>query len=250
MKIARTLIVLLLVSAPMLVSGQDAEGGLDRSVAWNDVTTVRLDVTFPGDGYNARWLLNRCECGDLLIESELHLPGDTEKGELLLVGQRAVLERGFRSKELESQMSWDAPALMMQLTAYLLNRAVPAGPSAVTERVMVKVDEPEAAISLDSGNAVGGFPAPWTVKAVAEPHDLTHRRFDLKFDFSVPGQAEMAQMRLKGVGNYERRDFPLQDDMSLDGWHLSWRSENDPASLEPGIETLADLRAAIARNPQ
>ena len=250
MRIAQTMIVLIMAFIPHLANGQDAEGGLDRSVAWNDVTSVRLDVTFPGDGYNARWLLHRCLCGDLLIESELHLPGDTEKGELLLVGQRAVLERGFRSKELESQMSWDAPALMMQLTAYLLHRAVPAGPGAVTERVMVKVDEPEQPISLDSGNAVGGFPAPWTVKAVAEPHDLTHRRFDLKFDFSVPGQAEMAQMRLKGIGNYERKDFPLQDDMSLDGWHLSWRSENDPASFEESIETLADLRAAIASNPQ
>lgn len=250
MKISRALLFMFLVSLPHLAVGQGESAGLDRGVAWNDVTSVRLDVTFPGDGYNARWLLHRCKCGDLLIESELHLPGDTEKGELLLVGQRAVLERGFRSKELESQMSWDAPALMMQLTAYLLHRAIPAGPGAVTERKMVKVDEDEQAISLDSGNAVGGFPAPWSVKAVAEPYDPTHRRFDLKFKFSVPGQTEMADMRLKGIGDYQRKDFPLEDDMSLEGWHLSWRSEDDPASREPGIETLADLREVIAQFPQ
>ena len=139
-------------TAALPTSAQDTlQVPLDPGLAWNDVSAVRLDVEFPGDGYHASWLLHRCECGDLLIESELNLPGDVEKGELLLVGQRAVLERGFRSKELESQMSWDAPALMMQLTAYLLQRALPDGPGSVSENTVVSIREEGEGILLDSG---------------------------------------------------------------------------------------------------
>lgn len=221
-----------------------------RDAAWSDVSAVRLDVEFPGDGYHAKWLLNRCACGDLLVESELNLPGDVEKGELLLVGQRAVLERGFRSPELESQMSWDAPALMMQLTTYLLQRSMPDGPASVTQNTVVSIREENKPITLDSGNAVGGFPAPWEVTAMAEPYQHTHRRFDLQFAFSVPGQQQMAEMRLKGTGDYARREFPLSPDMPLDGWKLSWRNANDPAIAgSEKVESLAELRALIAATP-
>lgn len=235
-------------------SEAQADAGIERGAAWSDASAVRLDVEFPGDGYHASWLLNRCACGDLLIESELNLPGEVEKGELLLVGQRAVLERGFSSEELETASSWDAPALMMQLAAYLLQRSIPEGPGSVTQNTVVSINEDNEAIALDSGNAVGGFPAPWTVTTMAEPYQQTHRRFDLQFSFSVPGQAQMADMRLKGTGDYARRDFPLAPDMSLRDWRLSWRNSDDPAQAgaQAGaeVETLADLRALIAATPQ
>ena len=216
---------------------------------WNEVSSVRLDVEFPGDGYHASWLLHRCDCGDLLVESELNLPGEIEKGELLLVGQRAVLERGFKSKEFESAMSWDAPALMMQLALQLLERTVPDGPSSVNQRTLVSVREEETGIVLDSGNAVGGFPAPWTVNGMAEPLKETQRRFDLRFSFSVPGGVEMQNMRLTGVGDYSKQAFPLPEDMPLDDWKVTWRDSEDPASGEGKFETLADLRNRISARP-
>lgn len=238
--------------APLAAPAQQdsPEPGIAAGMAWSDVSAVRLDVEFPGNGYHAKWLLHRCECGDLLIESELNLPGEVEKGELLLVGQRAVLERGFKSEELETQMSWDAPALMMQLAAFLLQRTMPAGPTAVTQRTVVSIREEREGIVLDSGNAVGGFPAPWAVTAMAEPFQQSHRRFDLQFTFSVPGGPETAEMRLKGVGDYAKQDFPLSGDMPLRDWELSWRNENDAARGEDGAETLAELRALIANTPE
>lgn len=238
------------LATPLTVHAQEAASGIEPDTAWSDVSAVRLDVEFPGNGYHAKWLLHRCECGDLLIESELNLPGEVEKGELLLVGQRAVLERGFRSKELETQMSWDAPALMMQLATYLLERAMPAGPAAVFQRTVVSIREEREGITLDSGNAVGGFPAPWAVTAMVEPHQQTHRRFDLQFTFSVPGEPEMAEMRLKGVGDYAMQDFPLSGDMPLRDWELSWRDESDPARGTAEVQTLAELRALIATTPE
>lgn len=218
-------------------------------VTWRDVTAVRLDVEFPGDGYHAKWLLHRCDCGDLLIESELDIPGDLERGELLLVEQRAVLERGFRAEELQSQMSWDAPALMLQLTGYLLERSFPKGPASVTEKMQVTVGDEIEGIALDSGNAVGGFPAPWSVDASAEPVQGTKRRFDLEFRFAIPNSGETATMKLNGIGDYAERDFPLEEDMPIEGWILTWRNENDPASSARNIRSLADLRAVIASTP-
>jgi hypothetical protein len=211
---------------------------------------VRLDVEFPGNGYHASWLLHRCTCGDLLIESELNLPGEVEKGELLLVGQRAVLERGFKSAELESEMSWDAPALMMQLAVQLLERSLPDGPASVVQRTVVSFEEEREGIVLDSGNAVGGFPAPWAVTTMAEPFQQKYRRFDLKFTFAVPGAVDEAEMRLKGVGDYSERAFPLAGDMPLADWKLNWRNGEDAARAKADVDTLAELRSLIAATPE
>ncbi len=233
------------------VFAQDSEPSvIGPNTAWGDVSAVRLDVEFPGDGYHARWLLHRCDCGDLLVESELSLPGEVEKGELLLVGQRAVLERGFKSEELESQMSWDAPALMMQLAVYLLERSIPGGPSGVVQNTVVSFAEPREGIALDSGNAVGGFPAPWEVTATVAPQGQSHRRFDLQFSFAVPGQDVVAEMRLKGVGDYSKRDFPLEDEMPLRDWKISWRDAADQAAATGDVKSLGELRALIASVPQ
>jgi hypothetical protein len=161
-----------------------------------------------------------------------------------------VLERGFKSKELESEMSWDAPALMMQLAAYLLERSVPEGPASVFQRTVVSIQETSKPIALDSGNAVGGFPAPWAVTTMVEPVQQQHRRFDLQFSFSVPGTEGMQEMRLKGVGDYEKRKFPLPDDMPLDDWKLSWRNPDDPARQQGDVATLEKLRSVIAAKPE
>ncbi|MDX1554581.1 MAG: hypothetical protein R3212_01000 [Xanthomonadales bacterium] len=247
--ILAALLVGLTVSAQAW-SQEGGEASISPDATWRDVSAVRMDVEFPGDGYHASWLLHRCECGDLLIESELNLPGEVEKGELLLVGQRAVLERGFKSEELETEMSWDAPALMLQLAGYLLERSVPAGPASVTQNTVVSFAEATQAINLDSGNAVGGFPAPWEVTATVAPQGETHRRFDLRFSFAVPGQSVVAEMRLKGVGDYARRNFPLPDDMPLKGWKLSWRDANDQAAASGKARDLSELRALIASTPR
>lgn len=241
------LVLATLFIAGTVIAQDETAVTLDPSLAWGDVSAARLDVEFPGDGYHASWFLHRCDCGDLLIESELNVPGEVEKGELLLVGQRAVLERGFTSEELETQMSWDAPALMLQLAGQLLTRSIPGGPAAVVQKTVVSVSEENEGIALDSGNAVGGFPAPWEVTAMAEPLEDGKRRFDLQFSFAIPGSSETARMRLKGTGDYSERDFPLEEDMSLGDWKLTWRNENDTARAIADVDSLANLRAVIVQ---
>jgi hypothetical protein len=230
-----------------------AWASLPFDTGWNEVSSVRLEVEFPGDGYHASWTVHRCECGDLLVQSELTAPGEVQVGELLLVGRRAVLSRGFGSEEMESEMSWDAPALMMQLALRLLERSAPAGPARVSEKTIISVEESDQAIQLDSGNAVGGFPAPWAVEGAVEPLSDTRRRFDLNFNFStgvmVNGQYERSSMRLTGVAEYAESDFPLAGEMPLSDWILNWREADDPAgqSVEE-IQFLSELRERIEAN--
>lgn len=226
---------------------------LASSVQWKDPSSVRLEVDFPGNGYHASWQLFRCACGDLLIRSELNVPGEVMHGDILLIDNRAVLMRGYEPENAD-QISLDAPALMMQLALRLLERSVPAGPSAVTQREEVLVQEQTQPIKLETGAAVGGFPPPWSVQGVISPQSDSQRRFDLRFAFNAGGadgaENQSAEMRLSGVADYAVGEFPVSAGSELSAWTLSWRDENDLAELiAPQAGTVAELRQLLKDNP-
>lgn len=215
---------------------------------WSDPSHVVLDVAFPGDGYHANWELFRCDCGDLLVHSELNVPGEAEVGETLMVHRRAVLSRGFGDMQEELGGSLDAPALMMQLALRLLERAEPGGPSKVTSELGVDLREEIMNITLDTGTAVGGFQAPWSVKGRLTPVGDTRRRFDLEFVFSVRddnGEQDVG-MRLKGMADFAKTPFPVEGDEPLENWTLTWREDEDLMNSQmAGIATLGQLRELI-----
>jgi len=224
-----------------------ARAEISPGTRWADPSHVKLGVEFPGDGYHADWELFRCECGDLLVRSELNMPGEVEAGETLLVGGRAVLSRGFAS-EPELGSSLDAPALMMQLALRLLERAEPGGPAKITEARAIEVLEETSPIELESYSAVGGFKAPWALKASIEPVGEARRRFDLHFEFTVGAGSEVQRgnMRLKGVADFAALEFPLAGSASLEKWSLTWRGEDESEELRAAKpETLDELRALL-----
>lgn len=225
----------------------DLRAEIDNATRWADPAHVKLGVEFPGNGYHADWELFRCDCGDLLVRSELNAPGDVEAGETLLVGGRVVLSRGFAG-DAELGASLDAPALMMQLALRLLERAEPAGPIAITEARDIDLVEEISPILLQSYSAAGGFQAPWSLKGRIAPDGETRRRFDLHFDFQVGAgsAAQRGSMRLKGFADFAEQAFPLQETAKLEGWTLTWRDEDDPAVGQvAGLETVAQLRALL-----
>ena len=231
-----------LLALNMMVPFSLQAEALSDTVTWKGPSSVRLEVDFPGDGYHASWQLFRCRCGDLLIRSELNVPGEVVNGDILLVANRAVLVRGY-GPEAAEQISVDAPSLMMQLALVLLERTAPEGPASITERKKVHVEDKINYINLDTDAAVGGFPAPWEVKGSIWPHSETERRFDLEFKFNAAGAAggadQEGKMRLQGVADYAAAEFPLGDDLALADWDISWRDENDAAAS--GIETVKTL---------
>jgi hypothetical protein len=221
-----------------------------ESTRWADPSHVRLGIEFPGEGYHAQWELFRCDCGDLLVRSELNVPGEVEAGESLLVGGRVVLSRGFAG-DAELGSSLDAPALMMQLALQLLERAEPGGPARIPEAVDIDILEKSSPIMLQSYSASGGFQAPWSVRGRIEPEGQTRRRFDLHFEFSVGAgsAAQQGTMRLKGMADFAQRDFPVPGDSALRGWTFSWREAQDPAAAAAAAaKTLDGLRSAIRAN--
>jgi len=225
-----------------------APAELPPQTRWADPSSVRLDVEFPGNGYHATWDLHRCDCGDLLVLSELSIPGQTETGETLLVEGRVILSRGFGQRQAELGASLDAPALMMQLALRLLERSSPAGPSAIKEAVEVAVNDDISPIHLDSGGAEGSFVAPWSLQGSIQPVGATQRRFDLQFRFSTgnPGEDLVGSMRLSGLADYAASEFPLPPSMPVQDWQFHWRDEADPAASKVQSDsTLEELRSQI-----
>lgn len=226
--------------------------GITAGTRWSDPSRVDLGVEFPGEGYHANWELFRCACGDLLVRSELSVPGEVDKGETVLVLGRVVLSRGFGEDQAELGSSLDAPALMMQLALVLLERTQPGGPAAVDRTLEVEVDDALNPIHLETATAIGGFPAPWSVKGSIAPAGEDQRRFDLRFEFTAPpGSAtDTGRIRLRGLADFSGADFPLSGSGSLAGWRLEWRNANDPAiPAAATAETLEELREAIRKNP-
>jgi hypothetical protein len=243
-------IVVRLIVLLALACTQAFAAPLTAEVQWKNPSSVQLEVDFPGNGYHASWDLHRCACGDLLIRSELSVPGGVSQGEILLVANRAVLIRGY-SGDAAAEISFDAPALMMQLALRLLERAEPAGPSAISERRQVDVEDPINHINLDTGAAAGGFPPPWRVQGAIWPQAETQRRFDLAFTFNAAGatggEQDQGRMKLAGVAEYGATEFPLAEDMQLKGWDLSWRDENEAAAeAAKKAGTLAELRQLLS----
>lgn len=241
------------LAATLALGATPVAAEISPETRWSDPSKVSVDVDFPGDGYHAAWDLYRCPCGDLLVHSELSESGSVEKGETLLVGGRAILFRGFPKHEAEYGASLDAPALMLQLTAKLLERLEPGGPSKITEQVEREVTELQEHIYLDSGTAAGAFQAPWKVAGMMAPGKDDQRRFDLRLDFSVltGGGVDSASMRLKGHADYAKAEFPISPAASLDDWSIAWSDSDDPARARlEGIETLEQLRALLKATPQ
>ena len=245
---ALALTVLTLSLLPLRV----AEAEIGAATRWADPSSVVLNVEFPGEGYHANWELFRCKCGDLLVRSELNVPGEVEKGETVLVEGRAILSRGFGEHQQELGASLDAPALMMQLALRLLERSEPGGPSRITGPADIDVTESEQPILLDTQTATGGFRAPWSISGDIRPTGANLRRFDLTFTFSVgaPGAVQQGTMRLSGVADFAATEFPLEPASSLEGWMLTWRDDQDSAAaVAAGARTLGELRELIRARP-
>jgi hypothetical protein len=224
---------------------------LPPQTRWADPSSVRLDVDFPGNGYHASWVMFRCQCGDMLIRWELNIPGETEKGETLLVNGRVVLSRGFGEHQAALGSSLDAPALMMQTALLLLERSAPEGPSAIRENTEVAIEDKINPIHVDSGTAAGSYIAPWLVKGTIRPTSETRRKFDLDFTFSTgnPGEELAGNMRLSGLAEYGEGEFPQPPSTPLEGWQLFWIKDADPAAKGAAkLTTLAELRSWISKH--
>ena len=73
-------------------------------------------------------------------------------------------------------------------------------------------------------------------------------KFDLHFQFTAgaPGESQQVEMRLSGLSEYAKTDFPVSGSSTISDWDLSWRDE--ATAVQGDAETLDELRALIRKN--
>ena len=243
----RSPLIYMFASLVLLLTGQQyATAQVDKATLWRDAVITELDVNFDGTGFHARWVFNRCHCGDLLVQVEQVAPDGVLTGELMMVDGQVLLSRGFKQQGIDIEPLIQAPSLMLQLTYELLNRSQPKGPFAVGKKQSWKETEEKKDFNLDTGLATGRFAAPWDLKGTGWETDSGHRRFELvfRFDNTLPGQpAETSSISFSGNLDFRKQGFPYPESTDLDGWRIQWIALNDRESeAVPAGLTLKELR--------
>ncbi len=234
------LVCLLFAGLPSAVAqvGQDT--------LWRDAIVTELDVDFGDTGFHARWRFFRCLCGDVRVEVEETAPDEIITGELMLVGGRVLLARGFENQGGGIEQLIQAPTLMMQLALDLLNRSQPQGPQLVTGNQAWHVTEKNLDLKLDTGLTTATFSAPWKIEGTGWESGPGRRRFELLFDFTIalPGEAEVSDsIKFSGEMDFRQQAFPYPESTDLNGWVLQWISarESETKPADQGL-TLKGLR--------
>jgi len=231
------------------LGAEEAQAGIAPGTHWAQPWFTRLDARFPGQGFHARWDFYRCDCGDAWIKAEETLPEGISRGEMLLVGGRVLLVRGFegRGEGAELRAVIDSPMLMLQLLFVLMQKTAPDGPAALTERRELAHADEIYPLQLETGGAQGGFPAPWEVEGIAYRFEDGSHRFDLDFAFEmqVIGEpASRSEIHLSGMLDYRPGDFPLAPDVSLEGWTLIPLIEDEAGTYE-SADNLGSIREMV-----
>ena len=253
MRAAPLIVLSLMLSAAAMAQSDEAQDSTvpNAGTAWSQPFLTRLDITFAGGSFHARWDISRCDCGDLYIRAEETLPQEIRHGEQLLVDNTALLVRGYDGHEGALLPLLDSPALMMQLLFVLLQKAAPAGPQVVHTMLNTDISEASVPIELDSGSAFGLFPAPWLLSGSIEPGAAGRFRYELKFEYSFRAEINVSsreQILLSGFVDYTEQAFPVAGSELLDEWSLEWLQKNiaQRPGLEPGI-SLDQFRKLVKK---
>ena len=242
-----TLCIYLFCILCLFITGlQTASAQVQKGTLWRDAVVTELDVEFGDHGYHARWRYHRCTCGDVWVEVEQGAPDGTLSGELMLVGGKILLARGFAEQGGDIVPLIQAPTLMLQLAHAMLNRSQPTGPTAVGEKQVWDETEEMLDLKLDTGITTGTFSAPWSVSGSGWESGADQRRFELLFQFTVSLPDEVVvsdSMSFSGELDYRNLAFPYQESASLEGWHVQWLSSNELESSPVATgQTLKTLR--------
>ncbi len=217
-----------------------------KGTLWRDAVVTKLGVDFADTGFHARWIFQRCQCGDLLVQVEQAAPGSVLNGELLMVDGQVLLARGFEQQSSDLAALMQAPTLMLQLAMALLNRSQPQGPATVIDKQQWDASEARRDFSINTGAAGGTFAAPWGVQGSGWRTAAGLQRFELSFQFTNPtpdNPVTLTAMRFSGSLDYRQQAFPISDSTSLQGWTIQWlsRSETESKATSKNL-TLEALR--------
>ena len=249
-----TLFIYLICALGLLIAGlQTTFAQVQKAGMWRDAVVTELDVDFGNHGFHARWRFHRCTCSDIRVEVEQVAPDGTITGELMLVGGKILLSRGFAEQGGDIVPLIQAPTLMLQLAHAMLNRSQPTGPSSVGEKQAWSETEENLDLKLDTGMTTGTFSAPWSVSGSGWESGVDQRRFELLFKFTVSLPDEVVvsdSMSFSGLLDYRNLEFPYPESASLEGWYIQWISSDEFESRPVATgQTLKTLRQQAKKRP-
>jgi len=238
---------------------QRRKAAASPAAQWYRGNRVLLEVEEPAAGIKARWQFERSTANDIRLVLDEQRKAGAQRGSIMLIGQRALLTRSLELARPGSPLpAIDGPALLLNLTLRLLERAVPGGPQSLRGERAVKIADSSVAIVVDTPTAQGLFLAPWTltgkVRANAD---------GVAFDLSLRSRSRtdpdgFHTTALRGTWRLDDVAAPaFGDDFPLEGWQLhsiqpapvDARASAPPMWLavpRPGFATLGELRRALA----
>lgn len=209
---------------------------------WASGNRFLLRGTSAGKSTRVEWRYEFAENRDLQLGVGAASPGSAKSGAIFLIDDRAMLTTGLTLTSGREIDTLGVPVLSLQLVIDLLDRAFPAGPSALHGRQ--PLDEADNAIPLNvaAHGAKGFVPAPWRVTGAAERLSDTRIAFDLTLAFK-PMLEDAEPQRIHFSGFWEKRPAPpaLSDATKIEGWAVHRITRMGDAASGLGI---GDLRAA------
>jgi hypothetical protein len=205
-----------------------------------------MDFMVSAGNFKADYVVRVPAGGDLYARYDEKRGGKRRKGEILVVGDRAIAfltgDERDESREIDTQML-SAPLMLSQLVSVLLQTGAPGGEKTFAQTRQVSVQETTRFVLTGVPGAAALYGPPWSVTGTVRRAAPGKVDFSLRFRFTlvdatgaiVPGKTET--IALSGTATYPAKREGFPDSFSLAGWQL----QQNGADL-PEMPTLGAMR--------
>lgn len=263
------------LAAVLLLMPSAAAGGAERDPCgddlavicatrspWYRATGVRLRVLERGVEGFGEWNLSIQDPLNLAIDVETTRDGKSNKGKVLLVGERVMLSKGLALERGYEIDAFTEPVMYYQLVAGLLWQVFPAGPERFADSLVAAADETKRGIRIATSQATGQIIPPWNLRGWVRRKGRQSIDFALTLDFPLDSARNSPRRVLVFDGTWRKAPRPpvLDAKMQLEGWSAHAIGPTTPirqegaAILDYGraspvvLHTLGELQAALRRH--
>ena len=252
---------------PAMPTNHPPIGGSAQPAApspWAEMADYTITTKVPPKGDTGTWKIRAfADPGDVAVDLDTPATKGRTKGNLMLVGGRAIATKGFASEKGFEVDPLDVAVLNLKVLTRLLDAAAPGGPASVKGKVAVNAGDEKTPIYVSTPTANATFRAPWKLKGTVERVDAGTVSFRLEIDVpSGDKPGERVKWSYSGQAAGDPRGRVLEDSTSLAGWavySLTPPKSDKPQShtsirfgttkLPGPFATVKDLRATLAKYP-
>lgn len=191
------------------------------AASWSSGNHFMIRGKSAGKEKRVEWRYEFAKNRDLKLGVRIASLGGAETGAVFLIDNRTMLTKGLTLTPGHEIDTLGVPILTLQLVADLLDRAFPAGPSAVYGRQPIDEADNTTPVRIAAQGATGFIPAPWRLTGAVERLSASRISFDLTLAFKpLLDDAELQLIQFAGI--WEKQPAPpmLSDATKIDGWAI------------------------------